>query len=65
MLPDGTTITEYTIPDGVYTVYPWAIDGKVGVVNVPASVDECRDAFRGNRLTAVNVDPAEQAVCER
>ncbi len=60
MLPDGTTITEYTIPDGVYTVYPWAIDGKVGVVNVPASVDECRDAFRGNRLTAVNVDPANK-----
>lgn len=60
MLPDGTTITEYTIPDGVYTVYPWAIDGKVEVVNVPASVDECRDAFRGNRLTAINVDPANK-----
>lgn len=60
MLPDGTTITEYTIPDGVYTVYPWAIDGKVEVVNVPASVDECRGAFRGNRLTAVNVDPANK-----
>lgn len=60
MLPDGTKITEYTIPDGVYTVYPWAIDGRVEVVNVPASVDECRDAFRGNRLTAVNVDPANK-----
>lgn len=60
MLPDGTTITEYTIPDGVYTVYPWAINGRVEVVNVPASVDECRDAFRGNRLTAVNVDPANK-----
>ena len=60
MLPDGTTITEYTIPDGVYTVYPWAIDGKVEVVNVPASVDECTDAFRGNWLTAVNVDPANK-----
>ncbi len=60
MLPDGTTITEYTIPDGVYTVYPWAIDGKVEVVNVPASVDECADAFHGNRLTAVNVDPANK-----
>ena len=60
MLPDGTTITEYTIPDGVYTVYPWAIDGKVEVVNVPASVDECADAFHGNWLTAVNVDPANK-----
>ena len=60
MLPDGTTITEYTIPDGVYTVYPWAIDGKVEVVNVPASVDECTDAFHGNWLTAVNVDPANK-----
>lgn len=60
MLPDGTKITEYTIPDGVYTVYPWAINGRVEVVNVPASVDECRDAFRGNRLTAVNVDPANK-----
>lgn len=60
MLPDGTTITEYTIPNGVYTVYPWAINGRVEVVNVPASVDECRDAFRGNRLTAVNVDPANK-----
>ena len=60
MLPDGTKITEYTIPDGVYTVYPWAIDGRVEVVNVPASVDECTDAFRGNRLTAVNVDPANK-----
>lgn len=60
ILPDGTKITEYTIPDGVYTVYPWAIDGRVEVVNVPASVDECRDAFRGNRLTAVNVDPANK-----
>lgn len=60
MLPDGTTITEYTIPDGVYTVYPWAINGRVEVVNVPASVDECRGAFRGNRLTAVNVDPANK-----
>lgn len=60
MLPDGTKITEYTIPDGVYTVYPWAIKGRVEVVNVPASVDECRDAFRGNRLTAVNVDPANK-----
>ncbi len=56
MLPDGTTITEYTIPDGVYTVYPWAIDGKVEVVNVPA----CADAFHGNWLTAVNVDPANK-----
>ena len=36
MLPDGTTITEYTIPNGVYTVYPWAINGRVEVVNVPA-----------------------------
>ena len=60
MLPDGTKITEYTIPDGVYTVYPWAIDGKVEVVNVPASVDECTDAFHGNWLTAVNVDPANK-----
>ncbi len=60
MLPDGTTITEYTIPDVVYTVYPWAIDGKVEVVNVPASVDECADAFHGNWLTAVNVDPANK-----
>ena len=60
MLPDGTKITEYTIPDGVYTVYPRAINGRVEVVNVPASVDECRDAFRGNRLTAVNVDPANK-----
>lgn len=60
MLPDGTTITEYTIPNGVYTVYPWAINGRVEVVNVPASVDECRDAFRGNRLTAVYVDPANK-----
>ena len=60
MLPDGTKITEYTIPDGVYTVYPWAINGRVEVVNVPASVDECRDAFRGNRLIAVNVDPANK-----
>lgn len=60
MLPDGTKITEYTIPDGVYTVYPWAIDGKVEVVNVPASVDECADAFHGNWLTAVNVDPANK-----
>ncbi len=60
MLPDGTKITEYTIPDGVYTVYPWAINGRVEVVNVPASVDECRNAFRGNRLTAVNVDPANK-----
>ena len=60
MLPDGTKITEYTIPDGVYTVYPWAINGRVEVVNVPASVDECTDAFRGNRLTAVNVDPANK-----
>lgn len=60
MLPDGTTITEYTIPDGVYTVYPWAIDGKVEVVNVPASVYECADAFHGNWLTAVNVDPANK-----
>ena len=60
MLPDGTTITEYTIPDGVYTVCSGAVDGRVEVVNVPASVDECRDAFRGNRLTAVNVDPANK-----
>lgn len=60
MLPDGTKITEYTIPDGVYTVCPGAIDSRVEVVNVPASVDECRDAFRGNRLTAVNVDPANK-----
>lgn len=60
MLPDGTTITEYTIPDGVHTVYPWAIDGKVEVVNVPASVDECTDAFHSNWLTAVNVDPANK-----
>lgn len=60
MLPDGTTITEYTIPDGVYTVYPWAINGRVEVVNVPASVDECTDAFHGNWLTAVNVDPANK-----
>ena len=60
MLPDGTKITEYTIPDGVYTVYPWAIDGRIEVVNVPASVDECTDAFNGNWLTAVNVDPANK-----
>lgn len=60
MLPDGTTITEYTIPNGVYTVYPWAINGRVEVVNVPASVDECEDAFRGSQLTAVNVDPANK-----
>ena len=60
MLPDGTKITEYTIPDGVYTVCSGAINGRVEVVNVPASVDECRDAFRGNRLTAVNVDPANK-----
>lgn len=60
MLPDGTKITEYTIPNGVYTVYPRAINGRVEVVNVPTSVDECRDAFRGNRLTAVNVDPANK-----
>lgn len=60
MLPDGTKITEYTIPDGVYTVCSGAVDGRVEVVNVPASVDECRDAFRGNRLTAVNVDPANK-----
>lgn len=60
MLPDGTKITEYTIPDGVYTVYPWAINGRVEVVNVPASVDECTDAFHGNWLTAVNVDPANK-----
>ena len=60
MLPDGTKITEYTIPDGVYTVCPGAIDSRVEVVNVPASVDECTDAFRGNRLTAVNVDPANK-----
>ena len=60
MLPDGTTITEYTIPNGVYTVYPWAINGRVEVVNVPASVDECTDAFHGNWLTAVNVDPANK-----
>ena len=60
MLPDGTKITEYTIPDGVYTVYPWAIDGRVEVVNVPASVDECTDAFNGNWLTAVNVDPTNK-----
>lgn len=60
MLPDGTKITEYTIPDGVYTVCPGAIYSRVEVVNVPASVDECTDAFRGNRLTAVNVDPANK-----
>ena len=60
MLPDGTKITEYTIPDGVYTVCPGAIYSRVEVVNVPASVDECEDAFRGNRLTAVNVDPANK-----
>ena len=60
MLPDGTTITEYTIPDGVYTVYPWAIDAKVPAVNVPAPVDECPDAFPRNWLTAVNVDPANK-----
>lgn len=60
MLPDGTTITEYTIPNGVYTVYPWAINGRVEVVNVPASVDECEDAFRGSQLIAVNVDPANK-----
>ena len=60
MLPDGTKITEYTIPDGVYTVCTGAIYSRVEVVNVPASVDECTDAFRGNRLTAVNVDPANK-----
>ena len=60
MLPDGTTITEYTIPDGVYTVCSGAINGRVEVVNVPASVDECTDAFHGNWLTAVNVDPANK-----
>lgn len=58
--PYGSTFTEYTVPDGVYELSPYSIGGDIEVVNIPASVDSCEDAFDWAQwnLTAINVDPS-------
>lgn len=59
-VPFGGTFTEYTVPDGVYELSPFSI-GNIEVVNIPASVDSCEDAFGGRQnLTAINVDPGNK-----
>lgn len=60
-VPFGSTFTEYTVPDGVYELLSYSIVGNIEVVNIPASVDSCEDAFGWRQnLTAINVDPGNK-----